>query len=442
MKKKFFVFLMCSMFVLSLNGCGGEKVSAEDLINNPEAFKTGDKTDMDMDLILSYSIDGEDDSSVRMEVHTNMQADPLHSHMKGNANITIQDMDIKQEQEAYFDYENKKRYDYDSDSKTWTYQTFDSVQEPFSPPSSSMFKNLSLEKKKKDEGYVVTGILDGNMEQMLGGGMDVSSVLGDAGVNEDSIMINARLTFDEETKKITKMELSADKENTGVDEFSVIISFNKVDSSMKIEIPGAVAQNAISMKEFSSIRHADETRMEEIEAEGTEEDVQTGSDTFGSYNGAVFGTGFPLSAYTNDGWVADEKESEGKIYVTFSNDKYEGAVLDLYGISAGTNLELLKNGGIYGYDLKVTYCKEGQTLPAATFNGLTWGASYEDVVAKYGEPEDVYVAEPEKESDAGWTTLYYEAYDGTDVTFRISDGSGGYIKGLSGVCVRNFVIME
>lgn len=471
MKKKIVCMLSC-LLILSCTGCGansqlfGEKVTAQQLVEN--AFHDDDAcVDMDLNLFIDseintsemgIGIDGVESFSMRvvMDMNANMQANKLYGYMTGAASIAIGEEEIVQQQEVYYDYNEGIRYDYDTDTSTWVYQEYkpdNTLADSLKGMDASVFESLDMEKRGYKDDYVISGMIDyDDVGKVIGEDVDFSSALEDTGTDADNIPMNVRMVFDYQTQEIKEMSFSADmpeQDNVKINEFSISIIFNKVGGKMDIEIPRKVSIGAISVEEFNNIGQLDESRLQDLEynnEEGNEgEGFPTGSDTFGSYNGAVFGTGFPLSTFTNDGWILTEemekRSSNDTLYLSYENDKYPKASLDLYGMTSSPDEEKLGLKGIYGYDLKVCYCKEGDVLPNATFSGLTWGASYEEVIEKYGEPKDVYHNDG-KDGLISWDTLYYEAYDGTDVTFRISDGADGHIKGLSGVSVINISMMD
>lgn len=86
------------------------------------------------------------------------------------------------------------------------------------------------------------------------------------------------------------------------------------------------------------------------------------------------------------------------------------------------------------------YCDSTKQLPQASFSGLTWGASKEDVIAVYGQPKNT-ISGPE-----GVITLQYEANDGTQLNFRVNESYSAYadnpVYGLAGVEVINFSLIS
>lgn len=168
--------------------------------------------------------------------------------------------------------------------------------------------------------------------------------------------------------------------------------------------------------------------------------VSAGNDAFGSFNGKGFGIGFPLSDFTSDGWQKASYSSDNGIFLAYQNAKYPQAEIALYGNKSSITETDLQQSGVYGYKINVMYCDSTKQLPQASFSGLTWGASKEDVIAVYGQPKNT-ISGPE-----GVITLQYEANDKTQLSFRINESYSAYadnpVYGLAGVEVINFSLIS
>lgn len=168
--------------------------------------------------------------------------------------------------------------------------------------------------------------------------------------------------------------------------------------------------------------------------------VSAGNDAFGSFNGKGFGIGFPLSDFTSDGWQKASYSSDNGIFLAYQNAKYPQAEIALYGNKSSITETDLQRSGVYGYKINVMYCDSTKQLPQASFSGLTWGASKEDVIAVYGQPKNT-ISGPE-----GVITLQYEANDKTQLSFRINESYSAYadnpVYGLAGVEVINFSLIS
>lgn len=166
--------------------------------------------------------------------------------------------------------------------------------------------------------------------------------------------------------------------------------------------------------------NAEET--EKVTYEGATENVDTSlADFYGSIDGVnlkggekndfakTFGAaGFRLSK-ANDGKYGmanvlydDYEDVEAKLYAESILQSYDDI-----------NKEIKENG-FYGYSINVS---ASEVKPEMTFGGLTWGASLEDVVGVYGNPDD--------SAELSWfTTLLY---DFGDVSIDITVFNEGWL---------------
>ena len=78
----------------------------------------------------------------------------------------------------------------------------------------------------------------------------------------------------------------------------------------------------------------------------------------------------------------------GDEYFAYSDD-YEGVSLTVmfYNVDDEKDVEDFKNDGMKSYTIDASHA---ENKPEMTWNGLTWGASAEDIVKAYGEPDDKY----------------------------------------------------
>ena len=122
----------------------------------------------------------------------------------------------------------------------------------------------------------------------------------------------------------------------------------------------------------------------------------------------------PISGYSLNvakGWT--EYIEPGKFTKSYSNDKYEGCVID----------EIRRGGAdLNGVSVSVIKAmRQGLDYPELTMpGGITWGSSEEDVIAAYGEPADT-----QQFVQYGTMTKYFE--------YRQSDGSKIFL-GITEAC--------
>lgn len=131
---------------------------------------------------------------------------------------------------------------------------------------------------------------------------------------------------------------------------------------------------------------------EEQGSESAAEDVpRTDGDQLGSLNGQAFTlNGDPWTMFANDGWVLSLDNDGEYTFAEASNGSYPDALLyvndeDMEDVYA----EDIRTYGIYGYTVDFLWC-ESAKRPAMTWNGITFGATVEDVKAAYGEPDYEY----------------------------------------------------
>ncbi|MBR1931237.1 MAG: hypothetical protein IJ833_07165 [Lachnospiraceae bacterium] len=111
----------------------------------------------------------------------------------------------------------------------------------------------------------------------------------------------------------------------------------------------------------------------------------------GTYNGTHLEYGMDVSVFEEDGWKLDKyttyQQSNGILYYT--NDKYPGAFLHIF-----EEQKLLPVAGVRGFAMSVVGTEGGTQLPPMQFQGLSWGASGEEITAVYGEPDVIYDERP------------------------------------------------
>ena len=116
-----------------------------------------------------------------------------------------------------------------------------------------------------------------------------------------------------------------------------------------------------------------------------EDHDNAGKDVLGSLDGKALTFDSKWDdTFGKDGFEFDSDE-EGYI-ISASSDDYENVCLWFYSLD-WHKAEDIKNNGMDGYSIDVS---SAENKPEMTWNGLTWGASAEDIVKAYGEPDDKY----------------------------------------------------
>lgn len=468
MKNKLLSFIVCSALVVgTLTGCSmpfGEKVTAESLLEQ-SINQEREKIDMDLKLVLDAEMDMSElgangTMSMAMKMDANMQATKEYGHMKGDIEVSLLGMNMNEEMEMYYDYDDEVLYNYDAENDVWTYSDLDDSANisGISDMDIDVFDDLKLEEHKKGNDYVVTATVDyEDMSDVMGSDMDLEDMM--SSDEMEDMKMDVKMTFDEKSKELRTMSFTIDMDEVeGVEfnEFSIEITFNEIDDDFKVKIPKSVKSGAV--KEDTNGGDIDiwtdqeddwgdsdiltpATMDPELPTETTQpvvepstQPVVSGSDTFGSYNGTSFGIGTPLSTFKNDGWKIEWEDDDAGIFVSYINDKYDGASLYLYGNKDKITDSDLAVSGVYGYSMDISYC-EGGIYPSMTWSGLTWGASLDDIKAVYGESTYGY-------NSTSYDTLTYEATDGTELTFYVSKDNQWGPNGLSRVEVVNYNLMD
>lgn len=145
-------------------------------------------------------------------------------------------------------------------------------------------------------------------------------------------------------------------------------------------------------------------------------------DEFGSLNGtAILADKNDWDAsFGADGWEFQSGTDEEYFFAAAENPKYEKAQIYAYGQEtldstlAKSTAESIKNNGFYGYSVRMADC---ENKPAMTWCGLTFGASAEEILETYGEPEYVY-------DGTLYSTYQFRIHDNATVSFNVYTDGG------------------
>lgn len=145
----------------------------------------------------------------------------------------------------------------------------------------------------------------------------------------------------------------------------------------------------------------------------------------GAYKGiglTAFGDSWD-ETFGADGWSFANDDGEYS-FMSAENPKYKDAILYVYNFSREntTHAEIMDNG-FYGYSID---CAFSSTYPDMTWNGLTFGASAEDIFGCYGNPDDSYTGNM-------YTMYQYDIGNNIEMEFYVYPD-----KGLQRVMVSNF----
>lgn len=476
---------LCAMLLFgSLTGCSlmPEKVTAEDLIKG--AFPE-DMSSIDADIDLSFACEMEMEElgvsgsmELAMDMDSNLKSNEDAGYFTGDMKVKMLGMSVDQGVETYLDYKNGVSYTYDEDQKVWVSDTLEKdKRDGLSGLDLKAFTDLELKEEK--DGYQVTAALDyEELESLMGSGMATTGDFADMGDFTD-MKLSAVLEFAKD-KSLESISIQAEPGKMGevdLSEFTMTIAILSMNEDVDVAIPDDVKEKAVAAPgdtemddmntDISDVNDSandsafsfdpDSVNDDEVivpgETEGVDDgnadandDVSTENVTtdsaqatsdvdYGTYAGKDFAFGMDLNTFVSDGWVS--RENASGIFVPFDNEKYKGANLYLYGKQSSIDVSNLESDGVYGYSMDVAFCGSEQ-LPDMTFGGLRWGASRDEIIAVYGEPDSEY-------RDANAIRPYILTYQIGTVTMElsVSDGQekGEGVNGLSKVSVVDYSLI-
>lgn len=473
---------LCAVMLMGcMTGCSlGEKVTAESLMEN--AFPK-DMSGLDADIDMSFACEMEMEDlgmsgtmEMALGLDSNLKATEEAGYMSGEMKIKMLGMSVDQPMETYFDYENGVSYNYDKTTDSWSSKKIDkSSGSGIQPLDVEDFDDLELKNTKS--GYQVSAALDyDSLTDLMGSGIETTGDFADMGDFSDMEM-TAVFDFAKD-KSLSSIEITAEPgkmDQVDLSEFTLKITINEMGDSIEVSIPKDVVENALpeddadaedgllgdldleSGTENPELSVNDDQNMSQntdasddpgmqsdiqIEDSNVSDNTDTSQTTqqpaastrpdepYGTYNGTVFSQGLDVNTFLSDGWTCDDGDTG--IFVAFENPKFDGVDLYLYSNKSEIGLDDLKANGVYGYSMDATFARSA-SVPNMSFAGLTWGASRDDVVAKYGTPANEYT---DSSADAIHPyVLKYEMGD-VDMTFSISQ------SGLSRVEVINYNVMD
>lgn len=422
-KLKLFTLSLAAILAAgSLAGCGKKKepevASAviERYVDLMESTKNY-HADMEMDFNIQTKGQG---LSFELPIHMGLSADVLDDRMHGNMdlNLSLMGQDMTETYEVYIDGDTS--YVQDFGSNKWTIlennEDDDSLAFAFSDMEADDFKNAGLD-VTNDEYIVTQSFADfaasGDTYDMLEdvyGGMTESLGIDSESFLKDWNTANIVYTFDKDFYLLSAVVENCQYSGTVEDEgttldmdVSLDLSFKfsdygKVEKS-KVEVPEKIRKSAIRSEELElelKEEEIDEDLLNQPAAPYDGEDVDPGfsvdpvvkDDVLGSYDGTPLSClGDDWNIFKNDGWELDENDG-AFIFVTAENSKYEGVDFYVYNKNrADAVAEDILKDGCFGYDVNVSF---GKTMPPMTWNGITFGASVNDVTAAYGESYELY----------------------------------------------------
>ena len=459
MKKKLFaVFLTIAAVASLLTGCSLGQMSAEDVITkSQEADINNYRMEGGIDFSLNVTADGEgqDGMSIDVPVSVSLDAEVADGKAHGEAAMKISFMGEKATTDVEFYMDGATRY-ICQDGDGWERSEADddfSVRESI---SADCFADAEVVYDKDKGTYTITNTLGKLMENKAfrNAMQDAIEASGDSlsSVDSDDLLDGLAdgkiaLTFDSKTfamMRCTLEEITIEvpMEESGVKltmslelEMDVKFSdFGEVDED-DVRIPKSVKSSAVDTTDDSDFGLGLDMGVKEpaIEdpaispvAEPTQPTVsvpmQAGADVLGSINGVALtnGCGNWDATFGAGGWQLDA-DSDGKyIFVTASNAKYPDADLYVYSkknvedFMVNSTIVDIKDTGFYGYSIDAAY---SSNKPNMTWNGLTFGASAEDIAAAYGTPAFTY-------EGTLYNSYQYDISENIELTFNVFGESG------------------
>lgn len=433
-------FMAMTMVATTLTGCsfnmsfglGAPKTAAE-VIEKYEAKDTESNFNLDGKLSMEIGMDAEGMTvsvPIDLDINMDMVGEAAHGDMAMSASFMGENLDYSAE--MYID--GDKVYMYDEDLDYWTVSDSEFESSLSTVIDPKLFENAELVVDKKAKTYTINQsfgdfMSNDNVEDTFGDftdsatGMfsmdadDIIDAFSDASVtyvfDTDYHLLSVSLDGCSYEDTIKEDGYTADLYmNIGFD-----FNFSKFGeiSEDDVTVPKSVKKEAVDdedgnagvMGSFGAgddnegivtTPVPDESMVSDIpvepqapvEPESTPTvNVQTGSDLYGSYKGVSLTTGPNnwASTFGADGWVFDNEDGEYS-FMSCVNSKYGDATLYVYNkASSDTTKADITDYGFYGYDMDVSWA---DTKPAMTFNGITWGASSDDVLSAYGTPDYTY----------------------------------------------------
>lgn len=454
---------------ISIPGFGAGVSSASDVINKYGELmeeSVNYHADMNMDIDISADAQG---VSMTLPIELDLSADILDGNLHGDMDMraSIMGQEMKQSAEIYVESSRRssKTYMHESTSDYWTVSEDNEQAEiafGFSSLDADAFEDATMEYDKEKGIYTVvqefgdfagSSSLYDSIEDMYASTTESFSVDPDDILEswEDaevvyvfdkdfyllSVSIDGCDYSDTVTESGTDIDISV---SLGLDfEFS---DYGKIKDS-DVEVPDKVAKSALPSDTIidTEIRDNEPTPSAPAVSEpvpSTPEPettpyvpanpeptnpaptnpapVVTANDILGSYNGiALTAMGDSWDKiFGADGWEFANDDGEYG-FMSAENPKYEDAELYVFNYNRkDTTRSDILDKGIYGYEIDCTWASK---YPAMTWNGITFGASANDIIAVYGNPGYTY-------EGSSFTTYEYDVTDDIEISFYVSPEKG------------------
>lgn len=481
MKKKFLALSLAAAMCFSLAGCaidislpGKSAKDAGEVVAGYMALmeeSVNYHVDMDMDFEIAAKGDG---VTIELPIGMGLSVDVMDGNMHGDMAMVIEfmnSMSMDEKAEIYVEQGRRSTtsYMYDEADGYWTVSedgdTGVNAAADFSGMDADDFKDAKMEYDKKAGTYTitqsfadfaVTGDTYDILEDVYGGMAEMMEMDPDEFLDEwekAEVVYVFDKDFYLQTVDVEGCEFSTTVKEDGMEmgvSVSLALSFEFSDYGQieegDVEVPQKVIDEAVSSVTMglddSDVNvdidwgsgeddpvpggdiddpgtsaddvpsHTEESRPATTPGKNTNVAV---SDKLGSLNGVAITTQGDVfeTTFGADGWEWDGEE--GYSFVVCENSKYEDAELYLYNETrTDTTWDDISTYGSYGYSID---CSFSDSHPAMTWGGITFGATADDVISVYGQPDYTY-------SGDIFTTYEYDIDSDTEITFYVYPDRG------------------
>lgn len=477
--------LLAAMTVLALTGCGSKAPkSAADLMKAySEKAHDNYNMKMNMDMFVNMDFGGgeeaeeteedEDDllaglfGDMKFEIPMNItyDVDCAGAFSKGSMQIQAEMFgeQVNESMELYLERAEDATTTYIQVEDDWIKTTDESYAQAMNMAEAFMkseqLQNAEFTADAEERTYTIKlpfgELMKGESAEELLGAMQLGDIVGEAdeltqGMLDAMSEKMVTFTFDQSYNLLSfemePMEYSGSVSESGLD-MNVAVSlemkaaFDQFDQIKEedVKVPQDVKDNAKESEAFDF--DLDDEEMEDWDWDFDEEEFQwdddetktpndysaVGEDLLGAINGKVLTAGPNDSALFTDAGFEFDLDGDGEypfavleypkndmVSLYLTKDDYENVTV-----------EEIKADGFNGYEISVF--GEGK-LPKMTWGGLTFGASYEDIVSVYGEPDYKYEGDD-------YISAEYHITDEVSIEFSINTENTDY-PGIYSVEVR------
>ena len=456
-KKILISTLVMSMSCLSVVGCGFNTTprTASDVI---EKYNKANYSNWAVDGQINLNIDVKTQGlTFNIPVSVNYDMDVADSNIHGNLNLEMEALGESKKISTEF-YADGDTYYVNADNSGWVKERAEDVtqiseitKKVSSKMNADIFKDADMTHNSSAETYVITqpvkALLDsGNFREFLGSDYSDSSGIDIDDVIDKFGQADVVWTFDKDctliSMQIKDMSYSATVDADGSElDFKINFDVNmgysdygKIDIN-SVKVPDDIKNSATTVNDTDSENNLlngsdilpvpDSSNITSTTAaanngtvsgslqpnatipSSTQKQNTNYGSKYGTYNGTKLSVPFDVNILLNDGWTFDMSSDGQYSFAVLENNKYKDCEIYVFGKSDKGLSSEIKSGGVYGYSVECTYAS---VKPNMTFNGITWGAQADDILAAYGSPLNVY-------NGSSYTSYEFTLDSDTDITY-------------------------